>query len=45
VKESKLSELYIQDAYAKRSKKRFNRVKLMIHNILKSIRNLFIQKI
>jgi hypothetical protein len=45
IKETMLSELYIQDAYAKRSKKRFNRVKLMIHNILKSIRNLFIQKI
>ncbi len=39
LKETVLSELYIQDAYAKRSKKRFNRPKKWIHDVLSSIRN------
>jgi hypothetical protein len=45
VKESKLGEYYIQDAYAKRSRKRFNSVKSFLHQVLNSIRNLVIQKI
>jgi hypothetical protein len=39
LKETLLSELYIQDAYAKRSKKRFNRPKRWLHDILSGIRN------
>ena len=39
LQETLLSELYIQDAYAKRSKKRFNRPKMILHNILSGIRN------
>ena len=39
LKETVLSELYIQDAYAKRSKKRFNRPKKWIHYLLSGIRN------
>jgi hypothetical protein len=39
IKETLLSELYIQDAYAKRSKKRFNRPKKWLHDILSGIRN------
>jgi hypothetical protein len=39
LKEAVLSELYIQDAYAKRSKKRFNRPKKWIHDLLGGIRN------
>ena len=43
VNESKLGEYYIQDAYAKRSKKRYNRIKLMIHNIFAIVRNVFLK--
>lgn len=39
LKETVLSELYIQDAYAKRSKKRFNRPKKWLHDLLSSVRN------
>lgn len=39
LKETLLSEFYIQDAYAKRSKKRFNRPKKWLHDILSGIRN------
>lgn len=45
LKETMLSELYIQDAYTKRSRKRFNRVKLMIHNVFANVRNFFIKPI
>jgi cellulose synthase/poly-beta-1,6-N-acetylglucosamine synthase-like glycosyltransferase len=43
LKETLLSELYIQDAYAKRSKKRFNRPKKWFHDVLSSIRNITIR--
>jgi len=39
LKETVLSELYIQDAYAKKSKKRFNRPKKWLHDLLSIIRN------
>lgn len=39
LKETVLSELYIQDAYAKKSKKRFNRPKKWLHDLLSGIRN------
>jgi hypothetical protein len=39
LKETVLSELYIKDAYAKRSKKRFNRPKKWLHDLLRGIRN------
>lgn len=39
VKERNLVEYYIQDAYAKRSRKRFNRVKQLLHIILSKCRN------
>ena len=45
LKETVLSELYIQDAYAKRSKKRFNRPKRWLHDLLSSIRNRIIGSI
>ena len=41
LKETVLSELYIQDAYTKRSKKRFNRPKKWLHDVLSGIRNKF----
>jgi hypothetical protein len=44
VRETKLSELYIQDAYAKRSQKRFTTPKKWIHSILSNLRN-FILKV
>lgn len=44
LKETFLSELYIQDAYAKRSKKRFNRVKKVIHDLISSVRNIKVIK-
>jgi hypothetical protein len=43
LKETLLSELYIQDAYAKRSKKRFNRPKKWLYDILSGIRNKVIE--
>ena len=39
LKETLLSELYIQDAYAKRSKKRLNRPKKWLHDLISGIRN------
>lgn len=39
VKETKLSELYIQDAYAKRSQKRLTTPKKWIHDSLSKLRN------
>ena len=45
IKETLLSELYIQDAYAKRSKKRFTTIKNLIHDLISSIRNVLIRKI
>jgi hypothetical protein len=39
VKETKLSEFYIQDAYAKRSQKRFTTPKKWIHDSLSKLRN------
>jgi hypothetical protein len=45
IKENYLGELYIKDAYAKRSKKRFNRLKRLIHNIISALRNKNVNKI
>jgi cellulose synthase/poly-beta-1,6-N-acetylglucosamine synthase-like glycosyltransferase len=45
LKETILSELYIQDAYAKRSKKRFTTIKKLIHDLISSVRNVLIRKI
>jgi len=42
VEESWLGEKYIQDAYAKRSKKRLNRVKQFLHKVLSETRNYFL---
>ena len=39
VRETKLNELYIQDAYAKRSQKRFTTPKKWIHEALSKLRN------
>lgn len=44
LKETLLSELYIQDAYAKRSKKRFTTVKKLIHDLISTTRNIIIRK-
>ena len=43
VSESKLGEYYIKDAYAKRSKKRFNRIKSMFHDFFARARNFLIR--
>jgi len=37
--ETRLSELYIQEAYAKRSKKRLTTPKRWLHDILSNLRN------
>ena len=44
LQETKLSELYIQDAYAKRSQKKFTTPKKWMHSILSKLRN-FILKV
>ena len=43
LKETKLTELYIQDAYAKRSRKRFTTVKNWLHILLSKLRNIILK--